>query len=78
MSEHAVFRECRHGQWALAVLAACLLPPAPLVLEPVHKSAADVLDAPQVEAPSYRRCEWQPRLEHCYWVKTGTKVIRPR
>jgi hypothetical protein len=78
MSEHAVFRKCRPAQWALAVLAACLLPPAPLVPGLANKSAAATLGPPQAQALSYRRCDWLPRQEHCYWVKAGTKAMPPR
>ena len=78
MSEQAVFRKCLPGRWTLAVLAACLLRAAPLGFASNSESHVSAIDGPRLDAPSYRRCKWQPRQEHCYWVKTGTKVLPPR
>jgi hypothetical protein len=59
------------------LFAVLLLHSATPVLASTNNSAGD-FDAFHVYAQFDRRCEWRPRMEFCYWVKTGTKITRRR
>lgn len=57
---------------AFVLLFAGLLHSPSLVLASTNNSAGDVDDF-HVYVQFNRRCEWRPRMEFCYWVKTAPR-----
>lgn len=73
VSHHSRF--IRGACQGIALVAVVLLQPAALAT--TNRSAGNTIKRLVLDGPSYRRCEWTPKKEHCYWVQSrGKAVIR--
>ena len=63
---------------ALALLAIALVSTTGVARDATASSGSYVAEDFDAETASHRRCEWRPKGERCYWVKTDGKITAPR
>jgi hypothetical protein len=73
MSDSHHSRFMRSACQGIALVAVVLLQPAALAT--TNKNTSDAVKSLVLDVPSHRRCEWTPKKEHCYWVKSDGKII---
>jgi hypothetical protein len=57
----------------IALAAVVLLQPATLAFATTTESSSGAFEGAEVDA-HYRRCEWTPKKQHCYWVQSDSKI----